>query len=227
MSKQSHLDMLGNGPAAWNAWRRDSPTRPDLSEADLTGLKLAGANLSHANLSQADLTKTDLSGCDLRGADFTDARVDGVGYDRRMKCLGARVDSCTGSPRFVRHVLESDYIESFGDEHPVLSFVWGVTSCHSRSVLRVAAFAFAFVLAFALLYWIAPEMLRWPELQGANFSWFQSLYYSAATFTTVGASTINPRSTAGELVTLVEVILGYVWLGYLISILAQRATARF
>jgi uncharacterized protein YjbI with pentapeptide repeats len=227
MGNQAHLEMLRQGTDAWNEWRRDSPTRPSLSGEDLTGLKLIGANLSKTDLSHADLTNTDLSGCDLRGATLAEASVDGVGYDRKMNCLGARVDSCTGSPRFVRHVLESDYIESFSDEHPVLSFVWGATSCHSRSVLRPAAFALGFVISFALLYWVAPGMLRWPELQGADLAWFQSLYYSAATFTTVGASTIDPRSTAGELATLAEVILGYVWLGYLISILAQRATARF
>jgi hypothetical protein len=57
--------------------------------------------------------------------------------------------------------------------------------------------------------------------------WFEPLYYSTSVFATLGAGTIHPRHMLGEIVTTVEVILGYIWLGYLVSILAQRATARF
>jgi hypothetical protein len=74
-------------------------------------------------------------------------------------------------------------------------------------------------------------MIHWSDSMtnrgGTDLPWFESLYYSAAMFTTVGANMIYPKDTAGEFVTLVEVILGYIWLGYLVSILAQRATARF
>jgi len=253
MGNPGHVKKFHEGVSEWNYWRERSPnTPPDLSGADLasagdyaganlrdtrldganlTKMNLEGAILQDASLPGAKLVEANLTGCDLRGANLTGAIVDGVKYDRRMKCLGARVDLCIGSPRFIRHVLETDYIESFSVEHPFLSSVWGITSCHSRSFLRAGLVAIAFVLLFSLAYWLVPGMLYWSDSlsqgSGADFPWFQSLYYSAATFTTVGASTIYPQATSGEFVTLLEVILGYIWLGYLVSILAQRATARF
>jgi hypothetical protein len=253
MSNNGHLQKFHEGVTDWNHWRRVSPrTEPDLSGADLaafdncsgidlkgtrldgadlTGVNFEGAILQDASLPGARLVSANLAGSDLRGADLTGAIVGGVKYDRRMKCLGARVDLCIGSPRFIRHVLETDYIESFSTEHPVLSSIWGLTSCHSRSFVRAGLVAVAFVLIFSLAYWLAPGMIHWSNPLAhrgeTDLPWFESLYYSAAVFTTVGATTIYPQGTSGEFVTLVEVILGYIWLGYLVSILAQRATARF
>ncbi|HSS43397.1 MAG TPA: pentapeptide repeat-containing protein [Solirubrobacterales bacterium] len=253
MSDQWHLKKLREGVEEWNYWRQSSRrVVPDLSKAelassgdwsgidlsgvrlegaDLTGMNLEGASLQNATLCGARLVETRLGGADLRAADLSGAIVDGIRYDRRMKCLGAKVELCTGSPRFIRHVLETDYIESFSSEHPFLAAIWGLTSCHSRSFLRTALVAVAFVLGFSLVYWLVPGMIERSDsianLSEAHFQWFESIYYSTVTFTTLGASTIYPQATSGELVTLVEVVLGYIWLGYLVSILAQRATARF
>ncbi|HET9198819.1 MAG TPA: pentapeptide repeat-containing protein [Solirubrobacterales bacterium] len=249
MSNPGHLKKFGEGVDRWNYWRRGSPgIKPDLREANLTAQQSsAGADLRRTRLDGADLTRVDLHdadlraasltkarlvdvdlrGADLRGADLTGAVVDGVRYDRRMRCLGTRVDLCTGSPRFIRHVLETDYIESFTAEHRFMSLVWGLTSRHSRSFVRAALVAVVIVLTFSLVYWLAPGMLHWSNLSEADLPWLKSLYYSASMFTTVGTNTISPQATSGEFVTLVEVILGYIWLGYLVSILAQRATARF
>lgn len=253
MSDLGHLKKFHEGVSEWNDWRKASRrVVPDLSGveladsgdwsgidlsgvrlegADLTRVNLENASLQHARLAGARLVEAELAGVDLRGADLTGAFVDGIKYDRRMKCLGAKVELCTGSPRFIRHVFETDYIESFSAEHPFLAGVWGMTSCHSRSFLRTALVAVAFVLGFSLVYWLVPGMLQRSSsiasVGETHFHWFESIYYSTVTFTTLGASTIYPQATSGELVTLVEVVLGYIWLGYLVSILAQRATARF
>jgi hypothetical protein len=252
MSDQGHLKKFREGVEEWNYWRQISHVVPDLSGAeladsgdwsgvdlsdvrlegaDLTRVSLEDASLQNARLSGARLVEAKLAGADLRGADLAGAVVDGIKYNRRMKCLGARVELCTGSPRFVRHVLETDYIESFGAEHPFLAAVWGLTSCHSRSFVRTALVAVAFVLGFSLVYWLVPEMIQRSDsivrLGEAHLHWPESIYYSTVTFTTLGASTIYPQAASGELVTLVEVVLGYIWLGYLVSILAQRATTRF
>jgi hypothetical protein len=94
MSDPNHIDILGDGVAAWNAWRRMNPgVRPDLSGsnvkimelsgvdlsgADMRGVMLSGADLSGAVLKGADLSRADLMEADLSGADLSGAELAGA-----------------------------------------------------------------------------------------------------------------------------------------------------
>ena len=94
MSDPSHIEVLGDGVAAWNAWRKmNGDLRPDLSEsnikmlelsgidltdADMRGVMLAGADLSEALLHGADLSGADLMEADLSGADLSEADLSGA-----------------------------------------------------------------------------------------------------------------------------------------------------
>ena len=253
MANVIHLEILKSGVEQWNTWRREFPkSRPDLTGADLTALSM---DFSRADFSNADLTKAKLSfvvlektiladarlnearlydasvcGADLRGADFSDAIVDGIKYDRKMKCLGARVDSCKGSARFRRAVLEADYIEAFAAESPVLSRLWGWTSDYSRSPFRIGIVGVLIICAFASIYYASPSLVHWPNTKWGDPRpmdlWFAPVYYSVVTFTTLGFGDIFPATTGGEILSTIEVLIGYVWLGYLVSVLALRASAR-
>jgi uncharacterized protein YjbI with pentapeptide repeats len=69
MANPEHLELLKQGIASWNEWRKGNPTSlPDLVRADLSM-----ANLSSANLGRADLSGADLSGADLNRANLSDA----------------------------------------------------------------------------------------------------------------------------------------------------------
>ena len=92
MANPEHLQILRQGVAAWNQWRRQNRgIRPDLSSANLQGANLreanllcadlTGANLAHADLSDADLTIANLTGANLRGANLTGADVSEVSLD--------------------------------------------------------------------------------------------------------------------------------------------------
>lgn len=94
MSDPYHIEVLGEGVATWNAWRKmNSDLRPDLSrsnikirdlsganlaEADMHGVMLAGADLSNADLRRADLSRADLMEADLSGADLSGADLSGA-----------------------------------------------------------------------------------------------------------------------------------------------------
>jgi hypothetical protein len=66
MANQEQLDLLKQGGAVWNTWRKQHPSlRPDLSGADLSG-----ANLSQTRLRDAYLMRANLRGANLRGADL-------------------------------------------------------------------------------------------------------------------------------------------------------------
>lgn len=77
MSNQEHLDLLKQGVAFWNQWRKDHhANRPDLSEADLSRTNLREANLSQADLYGANLSGADLVKANLREANLFNARFD-------------------------------------------------------------------------------------------------------------------------------------------------------
>lgn len=253
MANRDHFDRLTRGVEQWNQWRSQSPqSRPDLEGADVTavtddltgvdfnrtnlrraklnGVSLADAILYDASLEHAELVDASVCGADLRGADFTAATVDGIRYDRKMRCLGASVDHCNGSQRFKRAVTEADYIESFTFEHQALSRFWRLTSDYSRSPARVGLIGLLIILSFSSLYYVSPSLLHWsgpvPHETPLSHWWFSPIYYSVVTFTTLGYGDVRPASTLGEILATCEVLVGYVWLGYLVSVLAHRASAR-
>jgi tetratricopeptide (TPR) repeat protein len=53
-------------------------------------------------------------------------------------------------------------------------------------------------------------------------SWFSSFYYSTITFTTLGYGDITPSDTSGQIFSVIEVLVGYIMLGGLVSILAKK-----
>ncbi len=84
MASQEHLELLKQGTAVWNEWRKRHPEiQPDLGDADLSDADLYGANLSRANLNDANLNdanliKADLSGADLNNANLNNANLSGA-----------------------------------------------------------------------------------------------------------------------------------------------------
>jgi hypothetical protein len=88
MADKKHLQMLARGVKTWNAWRKRSRAKPDLSRAVLVDRELRGINLSDANLertilrgttlSRANLTGASLQRADLRTASLRRARLDGA-----------------------------------------------------------------------------------------------------------------------------------------------------
>ena len=86
MANREHLDIIKQGVALWNQWRKDNAgvepelagadlSRSDLSGADLSETDLRKANLRESNLQEAKLIKTDLREADLRRASFNLANL--------------------------------------------------------------------------------------------------------------------------------------------------------
>jgi len=86
--------------------------------------------------------------------------------------------------------------------------------------------ALGFILLFAFIYWIGhsagcflfdfkPDMI--PHL---NF--FSYIYLSVVTFATLGFGDITPLCWQAQIPVVIEVIMGYVFLGLIITIIARR-----
>jgi len=83
MANPEHFAKLKEGVEAWNQWRDENDSRPDLSgayfiEADLHGAILGGANLNGAILIGANLSGADLRGAYLSGAILSGANLSGA-----------------------------------------------------------------------------------------------------------------------------------------------------
>ena len=75
---------------------------------------------------------------------------------------------------------------------------------------------------FGLMYWVGGRNLV--EIAESHLppDLLTSLYFSIVTFTTLGFGDVTPVTGLGKVVVTAEVILGYVMLGGLISILANK-----
>ena len=72
MANREQLDILKQGIAIWNQWRKvHADIHPDLKQADLRQVTLRQADLRQVTLIGADLSGADLSGADLSGADLS------------------------------------------------------------------------------------------------------------------------------------------------------------
>ncbi|HOW19588.1 MAG TPA: pentapeptide repeat-containing protein [Phycisphaerae bacterium] len=194
----------------------------DLSHADLQGANLTGADLSKATLIEADLT-----GVSLKSANLDQACVTGVRYDRRrLSCRGIRVDGCYGNAVFRRDVQDEDWIETFRAQsrrHYVLWFLWWLFTDCGRSILRAWLAALVLVMCFGAVYDRFPELLNTSRSAGTVWTPY---YFSFVTFSTLGFGDVSPGSLVGEVLVTAEVILGYVTLGVLVSILANKVARR-
>jgi uncharacterized protein YjbI with pentapeptide repeats len=209
----------------------------NLSAANLTNANLQGSNFSNtnltntllinANLKHSQLSHADISGANLQSANLANAKVDGILYNRKTKFRGIRVFSCYGSSRFKRFAQDQDYIEEFKEAHPFSYYVWaGLTDC-GRSITRVVLWSLALVLVFGLVYFVIGEQaFALTNRETLQWNLFTTTYYSVVTFTTLGFGDITPRTPLAAGFVMLEVIVGYLMLGILISILATKVARR-
>lgn len=214
----------------------------DLSELDFFGANLHRANLQNssfqaaslreaclteANMQRSNLTCADLRQADLRATNMTHSKVDGIIYSRKTQFRGIRLEGCYGSSRFKRNAEDQDYIEEFKEAHPYYYGIWmGLTDC-GRSMIRVIAWSLCLSVLFGLLYYsLGSSAFQINSEDGLQWNLFTALYYSVVTFTTLGFGDITPRTHLAAGIVMIEVVIGYIMLGILISILATKVARR-
>jgi Pentapeptide repeats (8 copies)/Ion channel len=209
-------------------------TKAMLTNANLTNASLFKANLTNASLVLANLTEAtlgDLTGAYLISANLTGANATLVKWDRRKmpgKYLGIRgLDSCWGNAVFKRAAADQDFLDALqlhwsGTWRIILFRLWGWLTDYGRSLLRVALLGFVIAMLYGLSYARWPEMLTYHQTP----TWFTPFYFSIVTYTTLGFGDVVPASVMGEVIVSTEVILGYVTLGLLLAVLAEKVARR-
>jgi hypothetical protein len=108
---------------------------------------------------------------------------------------------------------------------PIRAFWW--ISDYGISTKRIIFTFFGLALIFALLYRLFPGFVRVYGQVGDIRGFWHALYFSVVTMTTLGFGDIaaNPDSWIGQTLLMVQVILGYVLLGALVTRFAVLFTA--
>jgi len=189
-------------------------------EADMRGAACDGASLR-----DVDLTGVQLSGTSLRNVDLRGARLRGIKDYASAEWVGADIRDVDFSGAWLlrRHVLDENYIAEFRSQsrsHEFVYRLWWLSSDCGRSLFRWTLWSVFIAVVFAAVY-------TQVDLDyGAHETWLSPLYYSVVTFTTLGYGDVLPASTTAQFVAMVEVVFGYVALGGLLGILADKLARR-
>ncbi len=225
MANDEHLEKLKKGVEAWNNWRKKNPSIfPDLSGADLAGINLREMNFRGADLRSMNLMEADLTGVNMRYAIIDQTKVSCVRYSRGTRCLNIDAEGLTAGPVFKRFVLDQQYLADFKASHRVMYYVWLVFADCGRSLLRWAMWSVVLAVMFAVIFYsLGPEAI---EIKNLPYNFWSTLYYSVVTFTTLGFGDVVPKTNEAAWWVMAEVITGYIMLGGLISILANKLARR-
>ena len=202
----------------------------DLRCATLQGARLREADLRGAELVEADARRADLSlsrvgGANLTNADLRAARLRALqGYDKAI-WIGTdlRDINFAGAYLLRRFVMDQNYLKEFRERsrlHLYIYYVWWATSRCGQSMGLWCLWISGAIVFFAFLYaLIGVDPGDHPTL-------LTPLYYSVVTITTLGYGDVVPQNTAGQVLAMLEVMVGYLMLGGLLSILANKMARR-
>ncbi len=214
--------------------------RSTLTKANLHAADFRGASLQHCRVREADLTEVDFTGADLQFADLTasdvykavlnnadlrETRLHDLKryYSARWLNTDIRHTNFCGTYLLRRYIVDENYLHEFRNSDGLryaLYWAWWITSDCGRSLSRWAAWTAGIALLFAVVY-------SFMEIDyGGHPTWFSTVYFSIVTMTTLGYGDVVPSSTAAQVVATVEVILGYLALGGVLSIFANKMGRR-
>ena len=214
--------------------------RANLQKAQLIGANLEKAQLILTNLEGALLLDTNLENADLYMTNFNNTNITGIKWNKKVRtgsCRGIRIDTAYGSPGFKSWAQDEAWLCEFLETRTKwwekgLARLWRETSDYGRSMFRWSVVSALLAVIFGLIYfhmnlWFynsfsVPNLPKWPEPEGI----FTMIYYSVVTFTTLGFGDVVPNNSIAAALVMVEVIMGYIMLGGLISILANKLAKR-
>jgi hypothetical protein len=211
----------------------------DLQDADLSHAGLEGAVLSHVNLRGAKLNSARLQGADLQFALIDGAtRVSDCEVDRDTDFTGVGLDAGRIEPgltQLLRYNIRRHRWRDWYRQGPkwiqalkwafVNSFWW--ISDYGQSTLRISLAFTLLALAFAVVYYCCPDWVQGLNESRGFVPGLHAFYFSVVVMTTLGFGDVHARPDAwqGQALLIVQVILGYILLGALITRLSVLFTA--
>ncbi len=217
----------------------------DLEEASFTQANLKDANLhcvnlSHGRFREANLSGADLSEADLRYADLSLSQVKNTNFSnadlrhsrlrmmrqfKKANWIGVDIRDINFAGAYLmrREIIDQNFIKEFRSYNwlsKILYYPWLWTCDCGRSMFRWCCCIGMLLLLFSYLY----------TFVGIDYGDYQTalspLYFSVVTMTTLGYGDVLPKTLGGQIMTMVEVSTGYIMLGGLLSIFANKLARR-
>jgi uncharacterized protein YjbI with pentapeptide repeats len=202
----------------------------DARTASLSGARLKQASLLGADFDRATLVEAELSGSAVTGASFDDAdlrrsRLRLLEDFERASFLRSDVRDVDFSGAYLlrRHILDENFLDEFrrrGHWNTVMYWLWWVTSDCGRSLFRWGLW----IIAISALFGVAYQFVDVDF--GDSPTWLSPYYYSVVTLTSLGYGDVLPQGVGAQALAMSEVVVGYVMLGGLISIFANKLARR-
>ncbi len=143
------------------------------------------------------------------------------------------------NPFFKRYVTDQQFIRAFKERHPFWAIVWRWSSDYGRSLALWAFWSLLIALSFAFICmpaptwfseWLQETMPHFYQVTGnegeGHLTFWKSFYFSIVTFTTLGFGDVVAANTSARILVTLEVMFGYIMLGGLISIFANKLASR-
>lgn len=196
--------------------------------ATLIGANFINSNMENTDFSNAILIDSNVSGASLTNTNFNNSNITGIEYSGSLKkseyikFRGLRVENSYGSPVFKRFSQDQDYLYEYKKQNPLIFNLWYYSSMCGKSMGLWMFWSFLIALLFGVVY----SNFISSDLNMSTESFFTPYYFSIVTFTTLGFGDIAPNSLVGQLWVTLEVVIGYVMLGGLISIFSNKLAQR-
>jgi hypothetical protein len=229
-------------------------TDANLSGANLEGANLSGARLKGSHLQGVSYT-TDTLFDRLMGywipivtryIPLIKRKVWPSCRPTDFEYIDTTILDSSQNPLLRRYIEDYQYIKAFRYKswfrRTIVYPIWKVSSDCGRSLLAWSVCSIAIALLFGLIYapftmpsqtpGILQDILSWadPEIyidsNTHDHPIWTPIYFSIVTFTTLGFGDIQPRNGAGLFWVGLEVIIGYIMLGGLVSIFASKLARR-
>jgi uncharacterized protein YjbI with pentapeptide repeats len=183
------------------------------------------ADLSRATLQEADLTRASVDGAIFRDADLARSRVRAITGYAEADWIGVDILDVDFAGAYLarRAIMDQNYLHEFRTKsrlNRLVYLLWWVTSDCGRSIVRWSLWTNVVALVFALAYTMVDIDF------GAHPTPLSPVYFSVVTLTTLGYGDVLPASMPAQILAMVEVVLGYVMLGGLLSIFATKMGRR-
>ena len=211
---------------AGTSFTQSSLRGADLRCADLQGARLHSCNLEDVDASNADLRNAEfdesrVAGAIFDGADLRGGRMKGVQDFEQASFLGTdiRDTDFRGAYAIRRRIVDENYLHEFRSKNRRSEWIyrlWWLTSDCGRSFWRWGVWTGLMVGLFAVAY-------SFVDIDFGDYETpLSPLYFSVVTLTTLGYGDVLPMTIGAQIVCMIEVIVGYVALGGLLSILANK-----